>query len=357
MLFRGFLVQIIILFNVHPATFDGDPEATISPSEFPDPTALQPSTPGTPQVDTWPDGVGSISIEILRVILPPGIGNAVKLVWGRKLDDMNLNITYGVHYAKDGEELTAPKLLTTNESAVVEDLEFCTKYNFAVTITSNDGAVSKISPNDLRSVVTLLDLKAAPKDLKVDFEPRELPCLLIRWSASCPNIGQPVVYIISAFEQNSSRYTIVTLPASKREDFVYHFKVSYGAKFDIKVSTNSVGSQATETVTYKVPSFLQPYKVRVTSNPDGAFMIYWQEPYVPYYVDRVYYEVYVYQGTNISSNYEKYYVTRPVLVYKGNASRYTFSVGLVSYDGQYRSLLSDPIAADIYGDNRQIGVH
>ncbi|KAJ8933431.1 hypothetical protein NQ314_013987 [Rhamnusium bicolor] len=161
---------------------------------------------------------------------------------------------------------------------------------------------------------------------------------------------------ISAFERSSARYTIVTLPGSKRVDFIYHFKVSYGTKFDIKVSTNFPGSKTTDNVTYKVSNFLQPYKVRITSNPDGAFMIYWSEPFVPYYIDRVYYEVYIYGGTNISSHYEKYYVTRPVLIYKGNESEYTFSVGLVSYDQQYRSLLTDPIVANLNGDVHEISI-
>ncbi|CAH1110456.1 unnamed protein product [Psylliodes chrysocephalus] len=96
---------------------------------------------------------------------------------------------------------------------------------------------------------------------------------------------------ISAFDYESSRFKIITLPASNRVDLVYHFQTHYGAKYDIKVSTNFPGSKATEAVTYKVPNFLQPYKVRVTSNPEaGAFMIYWQEPYLPYFIDRLYYE-------------------------------------------------------------------
>nr|XP_023028195.1 uncharacterized protein LOC111516249 [Leptinotarsa decemlineata] len=348
MLFRCLPAVLLVVLHIHNATSDENADTT----SVSVPTTLFPYE--TSHVDTSTDGTTPISIEILRIILPPGIGNAVRLVWGRKLDDMNLNITYGVHYGKDGEDLTDPKLSTTNETAVIEDLDFCTKYNFAVSVANNG---NEINPNNIMSVVTLLDRKAPPQDLQVDFEPRDPPCLLLKWSASCANIGQPIGYVISAFERSSSRYTIVTLPASKRVDYVHHFKVNYGAKFDIKVSTNVAGSQASETVTYKVPNFLQPYKVRVTSNPDGAFMIYWKEPFVSYYIDRVYYEVYVYSGTNISSNYEKYYVTRPVLVYKGNESRYTFSVGLVSYDGQYRSLLTDPIVADVYGDIHEISIN
>ncbi|KAJ8938137.1 hypothetical protein NQ317_002518, partial [Molorchus minor] len=67
-------------------------------------------------------------------------------------------------------------------------------------------------------------------------------------------------------------------------------RVNYGARYDIKVSTNFPGSQATDTVTYKVPTFLQPYKVKVTSIQTERSLIYWSEPYVPYYIDRVYYE-------------------------------------------------------------------
>lgn len=49
---------------------------------------------------------GPISIDILEIFVPPGIGNAVKLVWGRQLDKLNLNITYNVYYGVDGEKLS-----------------------------------------------------------------------------------------------------------------------------------------------------------------------------------------------------------------------------------------------------------
>lgn len=97
---------------------------------------------------------------------------------------------------------------------------------------------------------------------------------------------------ISALEHHATDYKVVTLPATKRVDFLYHFKVNYGDQYDIKVSTNFPGSKATDVITYKVPEFLQPYKVRVAANEEeGAFMIYWTEPFVPYYVNKVYYEV------------------------------------------------------------------
>ncbi|KAJ8955913.1 hypothetical protein NQ318_005461, partial [Aromia moschata] len=317
-----------------------------------------------PRVETSADG-GPFSIEILRIIVPPGIGNAVKLVWGRRLDDLHLNFTYGLHYGIDGEDLTSPKLTTNNLSAVIEDLEFCTKYRFAVSVAAN--SENRINPNNVRTIVTYADgrvprgtcgsTSSRGKSPVCSSNGRRLVQILASPSAmSKPSDAYTTIFAdyftdffkISAFEQGTSRYTIVTLPASKRVDFAHRFKASYEARYDVKVSTNFPASRATDVVAYKVPGVLQPYKVKVTSNPDGAFLVYWSEPFVPPYIDRVYYEVYIYRGANMS-NYEKYYVTRPALVYKGNESEYSFSVGLVSYDEQYRSLLTDPIVANSDG--------
>lgn len=149
----------------------------------------------------------------------------------------------------------------------------------------------------------------------------------------------------------------LTLPRTQRADYIYPLKVMYGAKFDIKVSTNYPGAKTTESQTFKVPGFLQPYKVKITTNPDdGAFLIYWSEPYVPYYVGRYYYEVYVYRGAGVSSDYDKFYVTRPVITHKGEDNVYTFIIGLVSVDQRYRSLLTNPIVATSNGDTTELSI-
>ncbi|XP_050504566.1 uncharacterized protein LOC114337879 [Diabrotica virgifera virgifera] len=335
----------ILIFLIKYAISDEEPNVNTISSKLPTDFG---STSEKDITDSTSTGTYPLeSVEILCIYIPPGIGNAVKLVWGLKLNDLNLNVTYGVHYGKDDEDFTDPKIRTTDESTLIEHLEFCTRYKFAVSV----GDEHKINPNNIRTVVTYLDRKAPPQNLQVDFEPRDTPCLLIKWSAACVNIGQAIGYVVSVFDHETSHYTIVTLPASRRVDFIHHFKAYYGAKFDIKVSTNFPGSKATETVTYKVPNFLQPYKVRISSNQSaGAFMIYWKEPYVPYFIDRLYYEVYIYKGFNTSKNFEKFYVTRPVFIYKGNESEYTFRVGSVSYDHEYRSMLTNPIFADVYGE-------
>ncbi|VEN36161.1 unnamed protein product [Callosobruchus maculatus] len=177
--------------------------------------------------------------------------------------------------------------------------------------------------------------------------------MIIEWSASCPNVGQALGYVISAFQHSTSKYVIVTFPASTRSDFTYRMKVDHGEKFDVKISTNFPGSKPTDTVTFKVPGFLQPFKVKVSANEEnGSFMIYWQEPYLPYYIDRIFYEVRVFKGSNITAAAENYYVIRPVMVYKGEGIEYTFRVRAVSYDRQFWSPLTDPVVANIYGETR-----
>lgn len=50
-----------------------------------------------------PEAAVPISMEILHLVVPPGIGNAVKLGWGAP---PHLNVTYLVYYAKDDEEFS-----------------------------------------------------------------------------------------------------------------------------------------------------------------------------------------------------------------------------------------------------------
>lgn len=96
--------------------------------------------------------------------------------------------------------ISAPRLITRNSSAVIEDLEYCTKYNFAVTVLDNhSNGEPAINPNTIRSIITFLDPDAPPQDLQVEYEPLETPCLLVKWSASCPNVGQPIGYVVSKF--------------------------------------------------------------------------------------------------------------------------------------------------------------
>ncbi|CAH1965352.1 unnamed protein product [Acanthoscelides obtectus] len=134
------------------------------------------------------------SIDISRIFISPGLGNTVKLDWGTPLP-IQPDTTYWIYYEKDDDELTSPKLTTTNTSVLISDLEFCTKYKFAVSVAGDGNA--HINQNNVRSIVTFANRTATPKDFRVGYEPREVPCMLVEWSASCPNVGQALGYVVS----------------------------------------------------------------------------------------------------------------------------------------------------------------
>ncbi|CAH0550273.1 unnamed protein product [Brassicogethes aeneus] len=80
---------------------------------------------------------------------------------------------------------------TTNElNALIDNLEYCTMYHFAISANSEN----KINHNDIRSIVTEINRENPPVDFQVDFQPGEQPCLLIRWSSSCANYMEPISY-------------------------------------------------------------------------------------------------------------------------------------------------------------------
>ncbi|RZC36556.1 hypothetical protein BDFB_013980 [Asbolus verrucosus] len=256
-----------------------------------------------------------------------------------------------------------PKLTTKELSAEVGNLTYCSQYIFAVGVVS---ANSKIAhpPRNIRTIGTLIDPLSPPENLQVDFLPAAHPCLLITWSASCPNIAVPVGYSVSApsplptssgrfqvtvSERSPARMTIITEPRSASAELAQTLRVVHGKSYDIKVATDAVGAVSTATVPFTVPHFLQPYKVRLTSRPEGTFIVYWREPYVPYYVGDFYYEVYVYPGRSLASKPEIFPTTKPVFIHKGNLTEYTFMVGLRSEDGVFESHLTDPLVQNLDG--------
>ncbi|XP_066157455.1 uncharacterized protein [Euwallacea fornicatus] len=293
------------------------------------------------------------SMEILEIFVPSGIGNAVKLVWGEEdRAQRNVNLTYGVHFGVDEAELEYPKVTTMNTSALIEELEYCTKYSFAVTVLSDsDADPVKVNPNNVRGLITGAEQSAAPTNLTVDLEARARPCLDIKWSSACPNVVTPTGYVISILDKKSSKYAVITVPKSKRSDLVYKLPVSYGDSYEIRVSSAFPGSKAVGPVAYVVPEPLQPYRLKATVNQEeGAFLIYWAEPFVPLSIGRHYYQVFVYPGQDLEAPYEKYYVTRPVMVYKGDLSEYTFCVNLATHDRKHVSRVTALLYANLNGE-------
>ena len=162
---------------------------------------------------------------------------------------------------------------------------------------------------------------------------------------------------MTVHEPDSPRLMLITHPRTTSADLAQTLRVIYGKSYDIKVATDVVGSQPTAIVSYKVPHFLQPYKVRLTSRTDGAFMMYWREPHVPYYVGPYYYEVYVYPGRELGAKPQIYETDRPIFQMQGNQSEYTFMVGLRSEDGAFKSYFTQPVAQNLLGENFTLSVN
>ncbi|XP_044265307.1 uncharacterized protein LOC123011757 [Tribolium madens] len=297
-----------------------------------------------------------IDMEIISIEVLPKVGNAVVLSWGKPLREYHLDWTYGVYYGESMEEaLKEPKLTTKDLYTEIANLTFCTQYIFAVGVV--DPTSKPPHPaRSLRTIGTLIDELAPPEHLQVEFIPEEDPCLLIKWSASCPNIAVPLGYLVTIHEVDSPRMMLITHPLTTSVELAQTLRVIHGKTYEIKVATDMVGSQPTDVVSFKVPHFLQPYNVRLTSRPDGAFVMYWREPFVPYFVDDFYYEVYVYPGRDLQGKAMIYPTERPVFQFQGNQSEYTFMVGLRSGDGEFKSYLTDPVAINLLGDNVTLSV-
>lgn len=61
-----------------------------------------------------------------------------------------------------------PKLTTPNLTALIDDLEYCTRYSFAVMLLGeNQGEPVQVNPNTVRSVITGSEQLAAPTNLTV----------------------------------------------------------------------------------------------------------------------------------------------------------------------------------------------
>ncbi|XP_060536140.1 uncharacterized protein LOC132708052 isoform X2 [Cylas formicarius] len=248
------------------------------------------------------------SIEILAIYVIPGIGNSIRVIWGADTDREMGNFTFGLFYGEDEGEFNYPKLTTSNLSVIVEDLEYCTRYSFAVTLDDGGGFdISKINPNLVRSIVTGIDPLAAPTNLT-----------------------------LSVFEKNMSRYKIITFPPNKRTDLIYKLGVSYGDEYEVRVSNNFPGAKAVGPMMYKVPAFLQPFKVKVAVNAEeGAFMIYWEEPFVPIRVGSYYYQFPSTEedGQTIAQTYEQ---------------KWNFLHCLGAVDGKHINIIPPPNSGSFY---------
>jgi len=89
---------------------------------------------------------------------------------------------------------TAHRLITSNLTATIKDLEACESYVFAVGVIGDYGTGPLSQPI---TVTTHFNKRAPPKRLRVTASPEKDDKIIVSWSASCPTIDEPISYTVS----------------------------------------------------------------------------------------------------------------------------------------------------------------
>ncbi|CAL7939536.1 unnamed protein product [Xylocopa violacea] len=298
-------------------------------------TVITATTEGTP--------LPTITKLFAHLVKPHG--TTVKLTWDPPKSTKKIKWQYAIHYAVNmAEFFRGYKLLTTNLSATIKDLEACESYIFAVGVNGDYGAGPLSEPV---MVFTHFNKRAPPKKLKVT--PLDRPdAIVISWSASCPNIDEPIRYTISVLELNTKMQFTVTLAPTNETIMKHTFtSMKHGGRYQISISTDVEDAIPSYPVTYSIQGIQPPHQVDV-SHGDQGFIIYWQERNLPETVDpdKYHYEILVVEGAEMNESLAKIYkVDQPPYTYEDPKPDviYTFGVRLVTDDG-FRSPISETVS-------------
>ncbi|XP_043284191.1 sortilin-related receptor-like isoform X2 [Venturia canescens] len=273
-------------------------------------------------------------------------GNAVKLSWDPPKSPRKIKWQYAVHYALNIQDLFGPpKLITSNLTATVKNLEACESYVFAVGVRGTYGAGPLSQPV---SVPTYYDIHAPPKRLRVT--PAENPgTIIVSWSASCPMVVEPIKYVISVTELTLNKTSVVTLQPTNDTIIKHTFKgMKYGGKYRVTISTDVEDAIPSQPVMYVAPPILPPHQLSVLREAD-TYVLYWQERSLPEGVTKngqFHYEIIVNEGEHAinESSAKIIHWGQPPYIFKDAKTDviYTFAVRAVTADG-YQSMLSEAV--------------
>ncbi|XP_076622054.1 sortilin-related receptor [Colletes latitarsis] len=270
-------------------------------------------------------------------------GTTVKLSWEPPKSTRKIRWQYAVHYAIDIVEFFKDyKLLTTNVSATIKDLEACEFYMFAVGVNGDYGAGALTPPIP---VFTHFNQRAPPKKLRVMPSDKQ-DTIVVSWSSSCPTIDEPIQYTITVLEMVLNKHFVVTLPPTNETIMKHTFNsIKHGGKYRIVVSTNVDNAIPSQPYIYTAPPIPPPHQLTVI-HKDQDYVIFWQEHDLPESLknENYHYEILVVEESrtmneSISTIYK---VNQPPYIFKGVKPGviYTIAVRLVTDEG-YRSVLSE----------------
>ncbi|XP_053974316.1 sortilin-related receptor-like [Hylaeus volcanicus] len=270
-------------------------------------------------------------------------GTTVKLSWDPPKSLRKIKWQYAIHYAVEIVEFFKDyKLLTTNLSATIKDLEACEYYMFAVGVNGEYGAGPLSTPV---SIFTHFNQRAPPKKLRVASTSRP-DSIIISWSASCPTIDEPIKYTITVTEMTLNKRFVVTLPPTNETIVKHTFNsIKYGGKYRIVIATDVDNAIQSQPVIYTAPTISPPHQLKVL-HENERYVIFWQQQNVPesLITTNYHYEILVVEGSNkMNESIAKVYkIDQPPYTYKDVKSDtiYTFAVRLVTHEG-YQSPLSE----------------
>lgn len=109
------------------------------------------------------------------------------------------------------------------------------------------------------------------------------------------------------------------------------------------MSSTFPGSKAVGPVEYQVPAPLQPFKVKVTVNQeDGAFVVYWAEPFVPLMIGRYYYQVGCFSMLFACFYWEIYFIA-----VSGNGALWVLILSYIPYTLTWLDVTGDEVRYEI----------
>ncbi|XP_011882721.1 PREDICTED: sortilin-related receptor-like [Vollenhovia emeryi] len=278
----------------------------------------------------------------------------VKLTWEPPKSSMKIRWQYAVHYATNMLDFfKAYKLVTTNLTATIKDLEACESYVFAVGVIGDHGAGPLNQP---MTVTTHFNKRAPPKRLRVTPSADKNDSIIVSWSASCPTIDEPISYTISVTEIVLNKQITVTLSPTNETIMKHTFNaIKYGGKYSVTISTDVEDAIPTQPFIYIAPPIRPPHQLTVLRGENMEYLIYWQEPELPENIRNdadAHYEIFVAEGSRTinESTATVLLAKDPPYHYKDAKmdTIYTFAARLVTSEG-YQSPMSETWSTQVSG--------
>ncbi|XP_031838991.2 sortilin-related receptor [Nomia melanderi] len=282
----------------------------------------------------------------------------ITLSWQPPEPEKKIKWQYAIHYSNIfATVFDERKLLTTNLTVTIENLEACKQYWFAVGVNGEYGVGPLCPPI---GVFTSFNARAPPKRPRVLKSDRD-DTIIIAWTASCYDIYEPIKYTITVIEMTRNKNFVVTLPPTNETIMKHTFSsIRHGGKYCIVIATDVENAEPSQPIFYNAPEISPPHQLQVISE-GSEYIIFWQEHNLPESLTngKYHYEILVAEGSNkINESIAKVIkVDQPSYNFRDVKPNviYSFAVRLVSDEG-YQSPLSEVVSIRTSADELALPV-